>query len=95
MSRTTWPDHGPVTPNCPVECLLSVMSQRSWNRLARSREEPATVREVVAVAAAGKLRPVEGLGREHAGEITTALVYLGFAVTGTLTRPPGPGRSRP
>jgi hypothetical protein len=82
MSRTTWPHHGPVTLDCPAECLLTALSRRSWNRVTRSPEDPATVRDVVAMAVAGKLPGVEGLGPKHVGEVKAALACLGFDITG-------------
>ena len=34
------PHHGPVSPDCPVECLLTVLSRMSFNRLARAERAP-------------------------------------------------------
>ena len=45
------PHHGPVTRDCPVECLLTVLSFRSFNPLARAYDapfaEPRTVGDVM------------------------------------------------
>ena len=45
------PHHGPVTRDCPVECLLTVLSCNSFNPLTRAYDapfaEPRTVGDVV------------------------------------------------
>ena len=45
------PHHGPVTPDCPVECLLTVLSMVSFNPLTRAYDapfdEPRTVGDVM------------------------------------------------
>jgi len=34
------PHHGPVTRDCPVECLLAVLSRNSFNPLTRAYDAP-------------------------------------------------------
>ena len=38
------PHHGPVTRDCPVECLLTVLSFHSFNPLTRAYARPSTGR---------------------------------------------------
>lgn len=82
MSPTTWPHHGPVGPDCPVECLLTALSRTSFNRVARSPDEPRTVGDIVTLLTEGKLPGIEGLGPKRVGEIEAVLVFLGFNITG-------------
>jgi hypothetical protein len=76
------PHHGPVSPDCPVECLLTVLSRMSFNRLARAERvpfpPPCTVGDVMDLYARGQLGKIGGLGRRRFSEIEAALVLAGL-----------------
>ncbi|MGH3280896.1 MAG: hypothetical protein ACRDNW_17425 [Trebonia sp.] len=76
------PHHGPVSPGCPVECLLTVLSRMSFNPLIRAERAPfpppRTVGDVMDLYALGQLRKIGGLGRRRFSEIETALVLAGL-----------------
>lgn len=86
------PHHGPVSPECPVECLLTVLSRMSFNRLTRAERAPfsppLTVRDVMGLYARGQLREIHGLGRRSLSEIEAALVLAGLNIT-RCRQPPG------
>jgi hypothetical protein len=85
------PHHGPVSPDCPVECLLTVLSRMSFNRLSRAERAPfpppRTVGDVVDLYARGLLREIGGLGRRRFSEIEAALVLAGLNL-GPCQQPP-------
>jgi hypothetical protein len=85
------PHHGPVTPQCPVECLLTVLSLNSFNPLARADgapfAEPRTVGDVVDLYVRRQLRKIRGLGPRRASEIEAALVLAGLNLVGHQERP--------
>jgi hypothetical protein len=76
------PHHGPVAPDCPVECLQWVLSMRSFNPLARAYDAPfdapRTVGEVMDLYARRQLAKIRGLGSRGISEIETALVLAGL-----------------
>lgn len=76
------PHHGPVSPDCPVECLLTVLSRMSFNRLARAEHAafppPLTVGDVMDLYGRGQLREIGGLGRRRLSEIEASLVLAGL-----------------
>src|ERR1700722_6502786 len=76
------PHHGPVSPDCPVECLLTVLSRVCFNRLALAERAPfpppRTVSDVLNLYACGQLRKIGGLGRRRSSEIEAALVFAGL-----------------
>ena len=92
------PHHGPVTPDCPVECLLTVLSRMSFNRLARAERAPflppCTVGDVMDLYARGQLRKIGGLGRRRFSEIEAALVLAGLNLSGR-EQPPAGAEGRP
>lgn len=69
--------HGPITRDCPVECLQSALSRRAWSPLARGDSffsaPPKSVGDVLEIQAEDKLQFIRGLGRGYLGEIETAL----------------------
>jgi hypothetical protein len=79
------PHHGPVGPDCPIDCLLTVLSLRSLNPLARAYDAPfdppRTVGDVTGLYAGGMLRQVRGLGQRGISEIGAALVLAGLDIT--------------
>lgn len=80
------PHHGPVSLDCPVECLLTVLSLASFNPLARAYEAPfnppRTVGDVMELHADRMLRQIHGLGPRKISEIEAALVFAGLDLTG-------------
>lgn len=72
------PHHGPITTGCPVECLQWVMSQHSFNRLARAYDAPfdppRTVGDVLDLHVRHALGEISGLGPRRLSEIETTLV---------------------
>jgi hypothetical protein len=102
------PHHGPVTRDCPVECLLTVLSFRSFNPLARAYDapfaEPRTVADVMDLYTRRQLRKIRGIGPRRVSEIEAALVLAGLNLAGhqerpragrTATRPGAPSAAHP
>jgi hypothetical protein len=102
------PHHGPVTPECPVECLLTVLSMNSFNPLTRAHDapfaEPRTVGDVIDLYTRRQLRKIRGLGPRRLSEIEAALVLAGLNLAGhqkrpragrTATRPGAPSAAHP
>ena len=85
------PHHGPVTPGCPVECLLTVLSLNSFNPLTRAYDapfaEPRTVGDVMDLCARRELRKIRGIGPRRVSEIEAALVLAGLNLAGRQERP--------
>ena len=85
------PHHGPVTPECPVECLLTVLSLNSFNPLTRAYdapfEEPHTVGDVMDLYTRRQLRKIRGVGPRRVSEIEAALVLAGLNLAGHQQRP--------
>lgn len=79
------PHHGPVGSDCPVECLLTVLSLMSFNRLARAGDAPfdppRTVGDVLDLYSCDRFREIRGLGRRRISEIESALVLAGLDLT--------------
>ncbi len=93
------PHHGPVSPDCPVECLQTVLSLMTFNPLARAYDAPfdppRTVGDVIEMYTRRQLREIRGLGRRRISEIEAALVFAGLDLTGHPQRPSneeGPAR---
>jgi hypothetical protein len=83
---TGYPHHGPVTRDCPVECLLTVLSRRAFNRLTRlchhePFDPPRMVGDVADLCTRHQLSEVHGLGPRHISEIEAALVLIGIDLT--------------
>jgi hypothetical protein len=102
------PHHGPVTPDCPVDCLLTVLSLMSFNPLARAYDapfdEPRTIGDVMDLYARRQLRKIRGLGPRRVSVIEAALVLAGLNLAGhhqrpragrTTTRPGAPSAAQP
>ena len=89
--RGRMPHHGPVTRDCPVECLLTVLSRNSFNPLTRAYDapfaEPRTVGDVVDLCTRRQLRKIRGLGPRRVSEIEAALVLAGLNLAGHHKRP--------
>jgi len=89
--RSRVPHHGPVTPDCPVECLLTVLSLKSFNPLARAYDapfdEPRTVGDVMGLYTRRQLREIRGIGPRRVSEIEAALVLAGLNLGGHPQRP--------
>jgi hypothetical protein len=90
--RSRVPHHGPVSPGCPVECLLTVLSLTSFNPLARAYDapfdEPRTVGDVIDHSTRRQLRKIRGIGPRRVSEIEAALVLAGLDLGGRQRRPP-------
>jgi len=93
--RAKVPHRGPVTPVCPVECLLTVLSLKSFNPLARAYDapfdEPRTVGDVMDLHTRRQLRQlrkIRGIGPRRVSEIEAALVLAGLNLAGHQQRPP-------
>jgi hypothetical protein len=89
--RSRVPHHGPVTRDCPVECLLTVLSMNSFNALTRADgapfAEPRTVGDVVDLYTRRRLRQIRGLGPRRISEIEAALVLAGLNLADHHKRP--------
>jgi hypothetical protein len=89
--RNRVPHHGPVTRDCPVECLLTVLSRNSFNPLTRADDapfaEPRTVGDVIDLYTRRQLRKIRGLGPRRVSEIEAALVLAGLNLAGHRKRP--------
>jgi hypothetical protein len=87
------PHHGPVTPECPVECLLTVLSLNSFNPLTRAYDapfaEPRTVGDVMDLYTSRQLRKIRGIGPRRVSEIEAALVLAGLNLADHQQRPGG------
>ena len=90
--RSGVPHHGPVTPHCPVECLLTVLSLKTFNPLARAYDapfdEPGTVGDVLDLYTRRQLRKIRGIGPRRVSEIEAAMVLAGLNLAGHQQRPP-------
>lgn len=86
------PHHGAITPECPVECLLMVLSLNSFNPLTRAYDapfaEPRTVGDVMDLYTRRQLRKIRGVGPRRVSEIEAALVLAGLNLAGHQQRPP-------
>lgn len=80
-----------ITPDCPVDCLHSLISRRVLNRLARADGRgvpvapggpPATVGDVVRRYRGGRLGEIAGLGPRGVSEIEVGLVFAGLDLDG-------------
>ena len=84
------PHHGQVTPDCPVECLLTVLSLNSFNPLTRADDapfaEPRTVGDVMDLYSRRQLCKIRGLGPRRVSEIEAALVLAGLNLAGHQKR---------
>jgi hypothetical protein len=88
-------DGDAITPECPVECLRSVISDRVLNRLARADGRgvevapggpPASVGDVVGRYREGRLGEIAGLGARGISEIEAGLVFAGLLLDGSTGR---------
>jgi len=85
-------DGDAITPDCPVDCLRSVLSGRVLNRLARADGRgvpvapggpPASVGDVVRRYREGRLGEIAGLGARGISEIEAGLVFAGLLLDGS------------
>jgi hypothetical protein len=85
-------DGDAITPECPVECLRSVISGRVLNRLARADGRgvpiapsgpPASVGDVVRLHREGRLGEIAGLSARGISEIEAGLVFAGLLLDGS------------
>ena len=76
------PHHGPIRPDCPLECLLAVMPLMSFNRLKWADHPPQTVSDVLDLYARNQLGEIEGLGPRRTEHIKRALLRAGLNPAG-------------
>src|ERR1700733_3993177 len=85
------PHHRPVTPECPVECLLTVLSLNSFNPLARAYDAPfdgpRTVADVMDLYTRRQLREIRGVGPPRGSETEPPLALPGLNLAGHQQRP--------
>jgi hypothetical protein len=85
LRRGEVPHHGPVGPDCPVDCLRPVLSLMALHPLARAYdapfEPPRTVGDVIGLYTGDRLREIRGLGARRISEIEAALVLAGLDIT--------------
>lgn len=84
-------DGDAIAPDCPVDCLRSVISGRALNRLARADGRgvpvapggpPGSVGDVVRLYREGRLGEIAGLGPRGISEIEAGLVFAGLLLDG-------------
>jgi len=80
MPRPTVPHHGPVTRDCPLACLLTVLSLNSYNPLLWADPRPGTVGDVLDLFTRHQLGGIRGIGPRRTSEIEAALVLAGLNV---------------
>jgi hypothetical protein len=86
-----YPHHERINLDCPVECLLTVLSLKAYNPLTRAcglDEPPRTVGDVVDLHTRHQLREISGLGPRRILEIEAALVLAELDITSHQHRPP-------
>jgi hypothetical protein len=80
-----YPHHGAVALDCPIECLLTILSLAAFNPLARVYNQPfdppRTVGDVVDLHTRRQLSRIHGLGPRRISEIEAALVLAGLDIT--------------
>lgn len=74
------PHHGPISPDCPVECLHTVLSLHALKRLVYVHDGLSTVAAVVKLCMSGELGDIPGIGARRISEIKTALVFAGLNI---------------
>ena len=72
------PHHGPIRPDCPLECLAAVMPLMSFNRLKRADHPPQTAGDVLDLSRRNQLGEIGGLGPRRIAEISRALHRAGL-----------------
>ncbi len=96
-------DGDAITPDCPVDCLRSVLSGRVLNRLARADGRgvpvapggpPASVGDVVRLYREGRLGEIAGLGARGISEIEAGLVLAGLLLDASTPAPQAPHARR-
>ena len=72
------PHHGPVTRDCPVECLLTVLSFHTLLTRAYDApfDEPRTVGDVIDLHTSHQLGKIRGVGPHRVSEVEAALDRL-------------------
>lgn len=75
---------GPISPDCPIDCLHTVLSAVAFNQLARCYgspfNPPQTVGDVLELYRQGQLASIAGLGTRRIGEIEASLIFAGLAI---------------
>jgi hypothetical protein len=72
------------TPDCPIDCLMAVISRATFGPLARAYDAPfdppETVGQVIDLLQQGRLGQAAGLGPRRLEDIEAALVHAGVVV---------------
>jgi hypothetical protein len=73
---------GPIRPDCPVDCLRTVLSSAAFNLLARGYgapfDPPRAIGDVIELYQQHRLGQIAGLGARRIGEIEVGLIYAGL-----------------
>lgn len=76
---------GLIIPDCPIDCLQTVLSGAAFNHLARCYDapfdQPRTVGDVVELYQRGRLGAIRGLGSRRIGEIQASLIFAGLVLS--------------
>jgi hypothetical protein len=76
---------GPISPDCPIDCLGMVLSAAAFNQLASCYgapfNPPQTVGDVLELYRQGHLAAIAGLGTRRIGEIETSLIFAGLVIS--------------
>jgi AraC-like DNA-binding protein len=90
-----FPHPGPVTRDCPLQCLLELLDLKAGNPLMRGRGirvgPPETVGDVLDLYASRRLRDITGLGPRRIAQIAVALEAAGFDLRPRPCPRPGDG----
>jgi hypothetical protein len=74
--------HGPITAECPVSCLRSVLDRKTWIPLERGRsylsEPPKTAGDVLDLYARDQFGDIWNPGKSRVAEMEVGLVLAGF-----------------
>lgn len=81
-------DGGPVTPDCPLDCLAALVSPRVYHRIREAQPGPHTVADVITLYHGQRLSSVRNLGPVGIAEITAALTTAGLLHAHTHTHDP-------
>jgi hypothetical protein len=75
---------GPISSDCPIDCLQTVLSAAAFNLLARGYDAPfdppRTIGDVIELHKQHRLGQIGGLGPRRIGEIEASLIYAGLPI---------------
>jgi transposase len=76
--RGSCADGGAVTPDCPLDCLATLVSLRVYHRIREAQPDPHTVADVITLYHDQRLSQITNLGPVGIAEIKTALTAAGL-----------------